>query len=234
VEDIAGLTGSTIDLPVSFNFPDKPRNLLRAILREITWQRALVVVVVLGAGALLAVVLIRTGRRGVWAGQGKTPRKAMKDPLTQPVAITQETPRAYISAGQERPSWPLAAGQPAPARLVRVSEPGFQAVPGGAFAIIQKEFTIGSNPRQALLVVDDSTVQGLHARVFQNTEGKYFLLDAGSTAGTWLNYAPVSSQGAALEHGDIIHFGRAAFRFELARPPLRQLVVTKVDGDETD
>ncbi len=234
VEDIAGLSGSTLELPVAFNFPPKPRNLLRAILREITWQRVLVVLAVLAAGALLAGFLIRSGKRGVWTRPDSKARRAAQDPLTQPIAITREAPRAYIPAGQERPSWPLAAGQPAPARLVRISEPELQAIPGEAFAIIQKEVTIGSNPRQAQMVVDDSTVQGLHARIFQSADGAYVLADAGSTAGSWLNYAPVSSQGAALEHGDIIHFGRAAFRFELARPPLRQLIVKKVDEHETD
>ena len=34
-----------------------------------------------------------------------------------------------------------------------------------------------------------------------------------------MNFAPVSSQGVRLVHGDLVHIGKLAFRFELATPP---------------
>jgi hypothetical protein len=52
-------------------------------------------------------------------------------------------------------------------------------------------------------------------------DGQFKLSDEGSVAGTWINYSPVTGEGAALEHGDLIHLGRVGFRFT-QREPLRQ------------
>ena len=43
--------------------------------------------------------------------------------------------------------------------------------------------------------------------------------DAGSIAGTWVNFEPVGKEGHLLQHGDVVHFGQLAFRFELKDPP---------------
>jgi pSer/pThr/pTyr-binding forkhead associated (FHA) protein len=48
--------------------------------------------------------------------------------------------------------------------------------------------------------------------------GAFRLADEGSTAGTWVNYTPVSHEGTRLEHGDLIHFGRVGYRFMLKEP----------------
>ena len=59
----------------------------------------------------------------------------------------------------------------------------------------------------------------LHTRVQLTPEGDFRILDAGSVAGTWVNYAPVPPQGLLLKHGDLVQIGRESFRFQLARPP---------------
>jgi len=53
----------------------------------------------------------------------------------------------------------------------------------------------------------------------------------GSAAGTWLNYAPVSKNGAHLEHGDVVQFGKATFRFEQLGSETKKLKVIPL-GDE--
>jgi predicted component of type VI protein secretion system len=62
-------------------------------------------------------------------------------------------------------------------------------------------------------------VEALHARLRQDETGAYILSDEGSVAGTWVNYAPISTGGIRLEHGDILHIGRVIFRFSLLKPP---------------
>ena len=44
------------------------------------------------------------------------------------------------------------------------------------------------------------------------------MADAGSVAGVWVNYTPISQSGARLEHGDLVHIGRIGFRFTLRQP----------------
>jgi len=78
-------------------------------------------------------------------------------------------------------------------------------------------------------------------------EGVYLLQDAGSSSGTWVNYAPVpvlatvkplgtnpadispggATVGTLLENGDLIHIGRLPMIFELYKPtPSRVQVIT--------
>jgi pSer/pThr/pTyr-binding forkhead associated (FHA) protein len=78
--------------------------------------------------------------------------------------------------------------------------------------------TFGSNPQQASCVLAFPGIDELHARLYVDPQGNYILLDAGSVAGTWVNYCPVPQSGVRLEHGDLVHFAQAAFRFELAAP----------------
>jgi pSer/pThr/pTyr-binding forkhead associated (FHA) protein len=77
----------------------------------------------------------------------------------------------------------------------------------------------GRDPLQATWVIEDDSLEALHARLVR--EGNtYRLVDADTTAGTWVNYASVSQGGILLENGDLIHLGGSGFRFTL-RPPGR-------------
>jgi hypothetical protein len=104
-----------------------------------------------------------------------------------------------------------------PARLVRLDQAN-KPVPGGEFLITRAEVTIGSSPIKAILVIDLPSIEAMHARLIRTMDDNYFLADCGSPGGTWVNYAPVSSHGVHLMDGDLIHFGRTPFRFELAKP----------------
>ena len=75
------------------------------------------------------------------------------------------------------------------------------------------------------------SVSPRHARIFKDVEGGYRIADAGSVAGTWVNYAPVSTRGVRLEHGDLVQFGRLAYIFEVhgAEPKRVQVLPYKED-----
>jgi pSer/pThr/pTyr-binding forkhead associated (FHA) protein len=95
------------------------------------------------------------------------------------------------------------------------------------FTIIARDIIIGSNPLKASMVIEDSSVEGMHAHLSNLDDGSFLIADLGSTAGTWLNYAPISQDGARLEHGDLLHIGRIGFRFVRTAsitPPKRTII----------
>jgi hypothetical protein len=83
---------------------------------------------------------------------------------------------------------------------------------------------IGSLADACDIVLQGDTVDPKHARLTQLDNGLFVLADMGSEAGTWLNYAPVSSEGSRVEEGDLVHIGREAFRFSLLPPKIRSEV----------
>lgn len=150
----------------------------------------------------------------------------MKDPLTQPVPINQDHSQplkgrsaaknvpSRPNAGWPVPSWPRPTSQNAPARLIALDE-NEQPITGGIIPLARQEITLGKDPQRATQVLDSPTVDDLHARLYRDDEGHFYLADQGSVAGTWINFAPVTTSGARLEHGDLIHIGKVMFRFEL-------------------
>ncbi len=80
------------------------------------------------------------------------------------------------------------------------------------------ETTFGRNPREATHIIEDPSVEEVHARLSRAGKGAFRLSDLGSIAGTWVNYTPVSKEGTVIEHGDLIHIGRLGYRFALRNP----------------
>jgi len=232
--DSLGLSRASIETPVEL-VVEQPSIGLFSI--KIPWQRLAVGSAILAAALAVGGVLIFVGRKRKTPQpplitRGKpTNRKPAKDPVTQPVPIRQERP--YLSAGNLSPTWPQALmSQQAPARLVRLSDSG-NPLPKNAIPLNRPEVTLGSDPKLSIQVLENPSVDGLHARLYHTGEGDYQLADAGSVAGTWVNYAPVSKEGVRLEHGDLIQLGRVAFRFELSNPNrLRQPVVTPYQDEK--
>ncbi len=110
--------------------------------------------------------------------------------------------------------WPQRRLAPkAPAYLTRLSKPGPAADTAVPVPIIADEITFGSDPKQASISLNDLSVDLLHARLVRKEDGSFWLNDEGSVAGTWINYTMVTRDGAAVEHGDLIHIGRIGFRF---------------------
>ena len=80
--------------------------------------------------------------------------------------------------------------------------------------LLTKEVTlIGKDPQQANLVLSDEALEPLHADIHAFPDGRTRLTDFHTTAGTYVNFQPVDTKGAEIRHGDILHFGRLAYRF---------------------
>ena len=60
---------------------------------------------------------------------------------------------------------------------------------------------------------DDDIVSAVHARVWRERDGSWWLEDVGSTNGTWLNGSKVTEY--ALHNGDNVRAGETTFVFRL-------------------
>ena len=98
------------------------------------------------------------------------------------------------------------------------------------FTLLGKDVIIGSNPKQATLVLEEPSVEAAHTRLMRMEDGvTFWVTDLGSKAGTWVNYSPIPAQGTRLQPGDILHVGSAGFRVTClnTQSPLRRSVVSR-------
>lgn len=226
--DSLGLSGSSIESPVDITIDQPAKN---SLIDRVSGRSMVAIAAVTAAGGILALVLVLNGtQRRSSRNRSKSDKKRMKDPVTQPIPIRQEpsgTGKAKVASSRIAsskpvaswpvPAWPRPGAQNAPARLVALDE-NEQPITGGAIPLSRQEITFGADPRRATQVLESPTVDPLHARLFRDAGDIFYLADQDSIAGTWINYAPVTSNGARLEHGDLIHIGKVVFRFELLDP----------------
>lgn len=211
VEDSLGLKGETIEIPVSIQIQERQQNWIDSILSRINLVNGIIGGIILLMALIGMIALVRFGKQN----RRKKIRTGSQDPLTQPVDISGEY--SLSPSKLEKPvEWPVIHGIGlAPARLISKPSPGSGTENFKEIPLSGEETTIGSDYRKADLVITHSSVSPSHARIFKDAKGDFHLSDAGSSAGTWLNYAPVSSHGARLEHGDLVQFGRVSYVFEL-------------------
>jgi hypothetical protein len=210
VEDELGLVGTTIDFPVEISVVTPP-NWFQVFLSRGAPTLALSIVII-AAGAFFLVMLL-SGRLD--PNKLVRPRRSRRAPV--PVPDTDpltDSPLAVEDTTQELSGQPFATPN-APAFLQRLS---IQEASQSAqlLALEDGEVLIGS-AKACNVVLKDESVEAQHARLTQYADGGYHLADLGSTAGTWVNYAPVSPEGSQLQDGDLVHIGRVAFRFLLNR-----------------
>jgi hypothetical protein len=145
-----------------------------------------------------------------------------KDPLKQEVPIAEnEYP---IKAPENEPAgWPKIPGDgKAPARLIILST-------GKSIALPASEVVLGSDNKHCDVLLSGPTISAVHARIFADTAKHFYIADNGSAAGTWVNYAPVSSHGTHLEHGDLVNIGALRFKFELLNSEGRAIQVIPLE-----
>jgi hypothetical protein len=215
VVDSLGLSGMSIDTPVLVSVKYPPQNILVTFSRNLSLLAGVTVVL---AGAILMLVLIRGGqiRPGILLSWRR--RRRRSDPVTQPVKVKEERGTQPRSSWINRLNWTQRRlASQAVAFLTPISESG-KDNSSPPISIALNEITFGSDPSQVSQVIDDPSIEGAHARLQRKKDGEFRLSDLGSVAGTWLNYTPVSKEGADLEHGDLIHIGRVGFRFTLRNP----------------
>lgn len=194
VEDSLGLVGRSQPLAVRLEIQTRPRGLaaLRPALTPL-----LAAIAVLTLGILLAVRWLAPSPQGRPAQASATRRAARR---TVRVRATLQTPEAL----------------PPPEAYLDPLDP---EAPTGPIPLAGVDATLGRDPSLASIALDDSSVARLHARLTRLADGSYQIRDQGSVSGTWVNFEPVTSSGRRLEHGDLVHLGRAAFRFRFASPP---------------
>ncbi len=229
VEDGLGFTSSSIDTVIEVVVEDPPS---KRWLNLLTQQQTVLIAVLLITVLVMLIVLNRVRHKHSTPETRRQKRKLYRDPLTQPVNIRQEEGLSSSGTAKKTASSRGKAAMNAPARLVRLSEDGIP-LSQNPILIQHDEITIGSDPQQSMYTLKDPSVNGVHARLTRSGTENFILADAGSIAGTWVNYAPASSKGVHLKHGDLIHIGRVAFRFELRNPkhiPQPQ-VTSRKEGD---
>lgn len=210
VVDILGLTGKSMDTSVQIIIGSSSLSAIRIISKN---RSLFAVVVVAVSGAILLLVLIVGGRLrpGFWRELRR--RRKRPDPVTQPIETNVGSQEPKRSTWVNRFQWSQ--------RRV-ATKPYAQFIPLGdsnkeesspPIAITRDKMTFGNDPEKVDQVLEDNSVEDLHASLQREAEGVYHLSDEGSTAGTWVNYTPISKGGMRLEHGDLVHFGRAGFRF---------------------
>ena len=85
--------------------------------------------------------------------------------------------------------------------------------PDKPIAITQEITIIGRDSDLCNLVLDDPAVEPMHCQIRRMPDGIFRLTDFRSSAGTWVNYAPIGVKGIRLQHGDLIQLGSLTFRF---------------------
>lgn len=224
VEDSLGLSQSTIAWPVEVIVTEPPRRLfslsipperLTIAIYGVSILSALIVMVIFAMRRVSKQQTTRPVRRAT-----RSTEKPPEKPSPQPADASNATVPLVLP--------PLST----PARLTRMAGDE-RTQPTQDIPIAHPELTLGSDPKLVLCVLNSPSVSPIHARLLHTPEDTYILYDAGSIAGTWVNYSPVSISGVQLHHGDLIHFGRMTFRFELSHPNhVSQAIVAPYEGDE--
>jgi len=128
--------------------------------------------------------------------------RAVMTEVRDPTGTRSRRPRRGASARSEakRPGAPLTPVATEPRTLAPVGGVG-------ANVTLQSEMTIGRAPTCTIVISDDSYVSAVHARIHRR-DGAWWVEDLGSTNGTVVNAAKITSP-TALRLGDRLGVGAA-------------------------
>lgn len=220
VVDSFGLTGKSIEMPVMIEVENNPASPLVFITEYLPWIGAGVLFIL---GIVLAMVLILGGKIQPKSPFHIRPRKAGKPNIE--AESREATSSAELKVDERRgiawmPTWQrkqTQATQQATAFLTQLTAE-IENISTPPFPIIENKIFIGCDPDMATLILNDPSVEALHACLERQDDGSFRLLDQESIAGSWVNYLLVPPEGIVLEHADVIHIGRVGFRFSLSQP----------------
>lgn len=192
--DELGLTNVSLAIPVQVTVIQPERGLQAFFARHSRW---LLFGAISLAGLILAVSLL-IGVRHSNPSQPKSKEPAERESPRRGSRLRRPTfkqPEAYLLR-------------------LRDDEQPFDAPP---VPINTAEVVFGSDPLHATRVLNDPSVAPIHARLRYEND-RFVLQDENSVAGTWVNYERLQAP-RVLKHGDILHFGRIAYRFLLRKAP---------------
>ena len=213
IEDSLGFQARTQPSLIDITVAPMPLTFWEGLMRlELTPERWIILASVLVTGTILIVAIVLVGKRQAFWREQAAKHKRRIDPVTQPVKIKQadERSKSGIPGNQ-------AVGKQVEAMLIPLNE-CYEPNRKKTVVLDRKEWVIGSDPVQARLVIANAALDDVHARLIHTDPGEYWLRDQNSIAGTWVNFAPITSKGVRLIHGDLIHFAKALYRFELTHP----------------
>ena len=220
--DTLGLTGASLETPVTVQVV-RPRVTPITLLAR---YRYILVGIIVGVAGLILLGVLSSGRLRLPSRSARRKEKQRyADPLTQPVAIASIEPPTDPLKKTRRPR----SATEAPASLIRLTPDG-EAASALPIPIPADELTIGTDPVLSSYILDEPVISPLHARILHTSEG-YVISDPGSSAGTWVNYEPVTREGHPLKHGDRVHLGNLIYRFVLKNPPpISEPTITSIDS----
>jgi hypothetical protein len=219
IQDEAGFSAETIAIPVQITVQTRRRSFLELVFKYQGW--------IISAALLLTLFLLGTvfytfQSRRKFFNSPLFRQKQAPDPLTQAVQIKQLAPISENKLRRKTKLLPVPAPEQREraiqARLVRLDN-FLEEVQGEDILLPQLEYiSLGRDAKRVTIVLNDPAVSPVHARILFHEPDEYTLYDEGSIAGTWLNYAPISSLGAQLQYGDMIQFGGLIYRFKSTAP----------------
>ena len=234
--DNLGLSGRSAQLPVEVIVTLPRVNPFRAVLRN--WPALAGFVAVLAFSAWLLMQVLRGRIRPQILGMAKGLQRGRRW-LADVSHLTTAFADGRRMAGQRErraPAWANRLNWPQ-RRLLPKAEalllPLFESAdrpPASPISIVAQELTLGRDPGQAIIAIDDPSLDGLHARLVLDPAGAFLITDQGSVAGTLVNYLPVSPAGQALQDGDLVYLGRVGFRFT-EQTPRRVRKIFVQEGD---
>jgi hypothetical protein len=225
--DALGMNKTSIEVPVTVTVVQPPRGLAAMFAR---YRDTIMISAVALAGVVLLLIIF-LGRLRTLSSRTRTSRGTQADPLTQTIAATVESPTLSREATTKRSRTVTTKSAviktDRAAAYLRPMQPDPLAAPGETFKpssappipLAAREIVFGTDPKQASYVLHDPSLEPRHARITLTENGDFFVVDAGTIGGTWVNFDPVGQEAHLLRHGDVIHFGQLVFRFELKEPP---------------
>jgi hypothetical protein len=217
-----GLEGYSIETLVDIEVIQPSPNIGGELLSR--WPAILGLIILLSAAVIFLILIIRGRIRpqmiSVPLGfRRKLPNAAAtRQSQAEAEKDDMDASGLRLSGWVNRLHWPqrrLVAKASVQLTPLSGSDDNNQVIP---IPITAEEITIGRDPKQATFVLNDPSVEDLHARVIRDREGTFWLIDEGSVAGTWINYKQIADKKAALEQDDLIHIGRVGFRFTQREP----------------
>ncbi len=213
VEDVLGLKAETNPAIIDITVESVPLTFWEGLFRlELTPERWIILASILVAGTVLILAIVFVGKKQSFWREQLQARRRMLDPVTQPVKVNQDG-SGKKKSGERKPG----TSKQVEAMLVPMTD-DLQPNHQKTVVLDKKEWIIGSDEKQARLVIKNSALDSAHARLSHRHTGEYWLSDRDSIAGTWVNFKPISNKGIKLKHGDLIHFAKACYRFELSHP----------------
>ncbi len=245
--DNLGLVGKTAQASVNIRVPSTTQSMFIAVSQK---KPLLLGVIAVVSASVLILILILGGRirprlhpgqvrNDAGVGEKTRPTRshqpldqpgAQDNPQTKPIASVQLREPLHSRGWFERLPWVKHEEVLPAARAYLIPLVGFDepTIPT-PLQITTEAISLGCDSQLANLVILDPSIEGVHARIHIEDKS-FFITDAGTVAGTWVNYVQVALTGVRLQHMDIIHLGRIGFRFQLSEPgQLRKIVVLPLE-----